>query len=413
MFSIPPLSAPLTPPTIPPPVSGREEGIDALRALAALLVVGEHLTQQDYLPISVQAFGSGREGVLLFFVISGYVIGRVNRRPAVPASFKDYWRRRLLRLCPLYLVAVAFSFAVGNVIGQPASVASGFGHLVFLQNFEPYFGLGLAPLKANPALWTLNCEMVFYALFLLVWRFTPKAGPLFALCALPPLLAPWLPVGTHFLLSYAVGFTFWLSGLALAWMPPGENSQRSSFPVFGCLFALVAAYDAAPWSVLLDRLGIDQPQPWVSFGDFIALPYCVALVGGAAGLFTFPRRLRILCLLPGAAVLSAAALTGHDLSDQRWLGVTVYTLLAAILLFVPTPSSVLRRLAPWGLVSYAVYLFHTPVLYLLQHLLGGPWGSLLLLPVILPLAWYLETRFQPLFVARLTSLRLRPHPSRP
>jgi peptidoglycan/LPS O-acetylase OafA/YrhL len=105
-------------------ISGRLRSIDALRGAAALGVVLYHAAGTIVLPASssgierwtiqpVQWFSSfGYTGVFLFFVISGFCIhlqwARVAATGATPQiHFFAFWKRRVRRLYPPYLAALA------------------------------------------------------------------------------------------------------------------------------------------------------------------------------------------------------------------------------------------------------------------------------------------------------------------
>src|SRR4051794_21457001 len=100
----------------------RLRSIDALRGIAALGVVFYHAVEQgdkalpnNFLkyPVKLLQFGSsfGYIGVFLFFVISGFCIhlqwarGRANNEPP-RIAFGSFWRRRIRRLYPPYLIAI-------------------------------------------------------------------------------------------------------------------------------------------------------------------------------------------------------------------------------------------------------------------------------------------------------------------
>jgi len=87
--------------------------IDVLRGIAALLVLIYHVIEisgwQSF-PISGPAllFRIGWIGVDLFFVISGFVIGRaaiigISTQPS--SRKKPFFERRLRRIVPLYLLS--------------------------------------------------------------------------------------------------------------------------------------------------------------------------------------------------------------------------------------------------------------------------------------------------------------------
>src|SRR2546426_1092734 len=107
----------------PSSVQGRFQSIDALRGLAALGVVLYHavLQSQNAVPHNflqwpvklIQFLSSfGYIGVFLFFVISGFCIHLQWAKSKAanqekPIQFGSFWKRRIRRLYPPYLIAFA------------------------------------------------------------------------------------------------------------------------------------------------------------------------------------------------------------------------------------------------------------------------------------------------------------------
>src|SRR3954451_17332341 len=88
------------------PITGRRLGhipaLDGVRAIGALVVVGFHA--------KIAGFGNGDIGVDVFFVLSGFLITSILLSKAgAPGSridYRDFYRRRALRLLPAYLAVV-------------------------------------------------------------------------------------------------------------------------------------------------------------------------------------------------------------------------------------------------------------------------------------------------------------------
>lgn len=150
--------------------------IQWLRGIAALLVVFEHLKNemmfrlQDLDPAAYEAlFIPFAAGVDIFFVISGFVIAHSSRRLfGQPGAWRLFLARRLARIAPLYwLLTLAFLVLLvvsgSRLVGQldPAYLAGSF-------LFVPVANGDGVPLPILPLGWTLNYEMMFYALFALV-----------------------------------------------------------------------------------------------------------------------------------------------------------------------------------------------------------------------------------------------------
>lgn len=394
-----------------PAPPGRDPAIDGLRGAAAAFVLFHHfMFFEAAWPPFLRGLFSGRAAVLLFFTLSGYVIGRANQRAWDQGSRKFYWSRRLERLAPIYVLVVVFSFLAAALLDRPGTLSGFLYHLGLLQNFEAYGPVTLKPLWINQPLWTLHFEVVYYLLFLAIWRYRPPLWPTFLLCLAPAAAAPLLPAGLKVLASYGVGFAFWLAGLALAWRKPPAPTPGSSkhpatgFPAVALLIALHAISSAAPGAIFFKTTGLDSfLLPWVNLADLALLPVCVALVGLASG--AIPRlglAGLTLCLAPAFLPILAAAASGRNLLDAYWFSpVLLCGLILVFLFLIPDHGRWLRRLAPLGAISYALYLVHLPVRELACA--AFPDSSFLVwcvsLPVVFLLSWWLERRLQPRMVA--------------
>ncbi|MDP1571039.1 MAG: acyltransferase [Vicinamibacterales bacterium] len=150
--------------------------IDALRGAAAIGVVLYHTNAIPGVDRSLlwgDALDSlmflGKWGVWLFFVISGFCIHMQWVRAQVvpgarPLEFGDFWRRRIRRLYPPYLVTLVFyvwiRFADGSLQWDGLSAWKIFLHLFMLQNLDPQ-----ALAAMNNVYWTLAVEEQLYLLY--------------------------------------------------------------------------------------------------------------------------------------------------------------------------------------------------------------------------------------------------------
>jgi len=139
-------------------------GIQALRAIAALLVVLQHsivytceaagIGYGDYLKL-----GFGLWGVMLFFCISGFVIG-LNRH--LPAG--TFAVRRALRIYPAFLATCALSIAILAAIGAEARLDVATALLLPVSSLNDSLRIPY---------WTLVFEVAFYALAAAAFWFRP------------------------------------------------------------------------------------------------------------------------------------------------------------------------------------------------------------------------------------------------
>jgi len=213
-----------------PLIGGRLQSIDALRGVAALGVVLYHAVIQPpnavpgnlfRWPVRLLQLGSsfGYIGVFLFFVISGFCIhlqwakSRANGQ-SQSIEFGSFWRRRIRRLYPPYLIAFAL-FLLMAALSVGINVTYFFVydvvmHLLMLHNLDPK-----ACYSINGVFWTLAIEEQLYlAYFLLLFLRTRWGwGPTLIICAMAR-------VGWYFF-----GHTVWLTtGFGLP-VPEGAASH--------------------------------------------------------------------------------------------------------------------------------------------------------------------------------------------
>ncbi|NRQ32214.1 acyltransferase [Nonomuraea sp. NN258] len=140
------------------PISGRLAWLDALRGIGALAVVGEHLLTGIVPALRPTMINLGVYGVLVFFLVSGYIIPVSLERHG---DVRAFWIGRFFRLYPLYLAVIALVLALSwwlpvrwEVARDASSVAA---HATMLLDVVGAAGV-------LNTMWTLSYEMVFYLL---------------------------------------------------------------------------------------------------------------------------------------------------------------------------------------------------------------------------------------------------------
>lgn len=146
-------------------------GLDGLRGVAAMIVLLTHMSNWGYNLLPGFDFrGTGRSGVLLFFVLSAFLLSaQIISWPRHQLKSSGRWWRyfeaRVLRIWPLFLVVLLFSLAASNLASLPYAwrwnwllydlpVAMSGG--AFLDH--------LLLLKGEDILWTIPVEFKFYVL---------------------------------------------------------------------------------------------------------------------------------------------------------------------------------------------------------------------------------------------------------
>jgi len=144
------------------------DGLQYLRGIAAMMVVFHHAR-----PFVGSGMGLdfGARGVELFFVISGLVMMQSTRGSTIAQAlpWRDRWqvvgdflKRRIARVVPLYWIAIPTFVAASGVCRVGCR-----RELLEDAFFVPHWNV-VDPTKVWPTLvpgWTLNLEMLFYALF--------------------------------------------------------------------------------------------------------------------------------------------------------------------------------------------------------------------------------------------------------
>jgi len=143
----------------------RSHGLDTLRSLAIISVIVFHLHGFHGLgrtaPILDIAAQMGWMGVDLFFVLSGFLIGQQVLKPYLLGQrfyLVEFYRRRIYRILPAYLVVLALYFLVPGWRESPRLPAL-WKFLTFTMNF----GISFDRHGFSHA-WSLCVEEHFYLL---------------------------------------------------------------------------------------------------------------------------------------------------------------------------------------------------------------------------------------------------------
>jgi len=150
-------------------------GLDHLRALAILLVLGFHY-QLGYFghPEWTKQFNQfGWTGVDLFFVLSGFLISSqlfAQMKKGKAISLKEFFLKRFFRIIPIYFVVVAIYFCV-PFFREREALPPLWKFLTFTQNF----GLNIKILGTFSHAWSLCVEEHFYLFLPLLLIFLQSA----------------------------------------------------------------------------------------------------------------------------------------------------------------------------------------------------------------------------------------------
>lgn len=298
----------------------------------------------------------GYLGVQLFFVLSGYLItgllvAEISRTNGI--ALKAFWMRRLLRLYPALVAAVALTLLITAVVGHRGSTTSDIyisavASLLYVNDFARAVGIENGWLDVT---WSLGVEEQFY----LVWPFVI----LFAL-------------------------------------------RRRSSADLGrlCLITATAFFVLVAVSRVL--VGFEATY-------FSPIGSIAPLLLGAAIALQPPRASRALTVGAGmaAVVLAVLAVLGPDLESTvayfgpQQVGIVAAAVLTAHVVAANGPQLLAHPVLVWiGRRSYGLYLYHQLIRLTVQTLFPD-WRATFLTAVALPVTFavaalsyrYIETPF--------------------
>jgi peptidoglycan/LPS O-acetylase OafA/YrhL len=316
-----------TPPQPPP----HRAAIDGVRGLAALGVLVFHVwlyrdnrhhgarhALVDHLLFSLNV------GLILFFVLSGFLLYRAYARAAVQGtglpSTTDYARRRIKRIVPAYYACGLGCVALYATIG-PDDILPAVRELPAFAVFAQNYSLNTL-MQLNPVLWTLSVEAAFYvALPLIAWAARGRASFLLALVA----------VGIGFNVLDQTVFNSEIPGKTL--------------PAYIGIFAIGML---AALALERRNTSLTPASTWMCM--LLGVAIVILRAAWTESPVLFDPLLRSAALAPlsalgfGLVIAAAAEGRGPAVAWLRW-----------------------RPLAYAGLVSYGLYLWHVPVILVLNE----------------------------------------------
>ena len=330
--------------------------LEAMRGISALYVMIHHYAHGNAeLEFIRPIFILGQFALMVFFILSGFVIyyATVYRNPNL--SFKEFPFRRFRRIYPaliLVMVLTYFFRRYTSGVWLDFHVWEFFGNLIMMQDKNP--ASWVDPYWQNAPLWSLAYEWWFYMLFFGLWKLTqnqPKTQKFIVMgMSVLGFATYWIiPNQISLFLSY---FILWWGGLELAreWTETGKITLKTQWKTWAGIFGM-----GVLWSV-------------------------------PAGLFIYAGNKVVLAEFPLVQprhffTVFLVLCAGYTWYKLKWV---LFDKLIGPFAF----------LAP---ISYVIYTFHYPVIFLAARLrpAGNVWLDLIwVLPTIVAVAWLIEQPFQ-------------------
>lgn len=226
----------------------RLEKLEALRGFAAFYVVLHHT-----IPHSATVYGLnagillrfGQEAVILFFLLSGFVIN-LSFQTSQNKTFKHYFSKRFLRIyIPLIVV-----FAVGYLLsaynnGKPIDpeIPNLLKNLLMIQDWDKVKPNVLAaPYMSNIPLWSLSYEWWFYMLYFPLVSYIKNSRLrdtlVLAVCIISAVSYYYYPNFLNRLLMYLV---IWWAGVQLSdlYLKSRLNTKAVTAPLLGVAVVMI------------------------------------------------------------------------------------------------------------------------------------------------------------------------------
>lgn len=346
----------------------RLAGLEALRGSAALYVFMHHLDPLQGTRFHA-LFHYGQEAVMLFFVLSGFVIYYASTKPGASVGLWQYLSSRTLRIFPIFIASLTIAALSAAASHQTSciQVSALLGNLAMLQDagvLKP--GTVVDPFCGNSPLWSLSYEWWFYMLFAGLFfgmRNVPwsvRRAMVYGMSIIGAITYIFHPNAASLFVAY---FSIWWGGVELAL--EHRNFGRATLR-----------------GQILPQLGLFAVA-------------CIWLPGAVHQAISTHQ------ILPG---------TYPGLPARHFFFAWLVIFGATIPLRIPAAIKPLERaLSTVGTISFGLYASHEPIIALVDLMnLGKSARLIVCLLVVLSVAWLLERVYQP----ALTSVLRRERPPR-
>lgn len=288
--------------------------LNALRGLAALVVLVSHFAGATGWLGEYPASGAGQLGVMLFFILSGFLMAYLYlHQPMTFGSARRYAVARIARVMPLFAIVLAAStvlprIGLDGVFYDLSTRAQVISHMLLL--------------SGKSILWTIPTELQFYVVFVIWWAVFRKS-----------------PIGIAPIVIAALSGLFATRRFSgLIGEVPYEFRLPQVIPYFAIGSLLGIAY--RKWPRLRQR----------QHSAFAAILLLV--------IFLYPK------------IFEAIVGERHQLWRDPRVFVMMSLIFATVAFCVPGDAPILaNRIGDFfGQISYSLYLLHVPVMWAIAKL---------------------------------------------
>lgn len=310
----------------------RYDQLTFTRFWALLLVLiyhgagGIYLTYINKFPLTPILY-SAPTGVSYLYVLSGFVMSLVYYRPAQKFALVNYWKARIVRIYPLYIISFAliclyYLQALPHIKPQKILV-----NIFVLQAWWPPYAQSF-----NYASWSMTVEFFFYAVFpfFVLWSYRQSVRTIL-----------WASI-VLWVITQVVNFVLWIGYF------PAQELFIVYSPIFHLSSFTLGVAGGAWFMQEAPHQKIDQRV------NFSILFGSLALIAAYTILSTvYPRMPHNLQPMTGLLAPFFIVFVTTLALDQTWL------------------SKILshRWLVALGETSFALYILHVPVIWLYERAL--------------------------------------------
>ena len=281
-----------------------------------MIVFVSHAANDGYLP-SYLGRGFGQVGVMLFFVLSGFLMAHLYLlRDFSKTNVYTYGLARVGRVFPLYIALLTFAYIISSYVYES---------YFFDFSDTEVFLMSLSFIKAKYTFWTIPVEVQFYVIFVIYWQLFDRG------------VSPFVLILAFIVLTLASQFLLDLN-----------------FPIFEYGFSFFIGITTS-----IIHSSVELRHKLKKVADYLGLPFLILL------LLNLPELRRRVGLS-----------FSDDIYLSTWMDPITWFLVYGLFVCSTLNSSSLaflslRPFAFFGGISYGFYLFHRPILFHANEILGG------------------------------------------